>query len=118
VKLDQIVTEFELPISNDVRDFREHMVLRDPTMLISANYLSEVLINSGGTINEIFDVLIEDMFIVGRTSAGETIDLTDKAGETNLGGLLITDGKTVKDPRLTKIKSKFHSVLILTEFYR
>ncbi|MDA3842904.1 MAG: hypothetical protein PF588_00865 [Candidatus Kapabacteria bacterium] len=97
VKLDQIVTEFELPISNDVRDFREHMVLRDPTMLISANYLSEVLINSGGTINEIFDVLIEDMFIVGRTSAGETIDLTDKAGETNLGGLLITDGNMVKE---------------------
>ena len=97
VMLDQIVTEFDLPIGDDVRDFRDHLVLRDPTMVISANYLSEVLINSGGTINEIFDVLIEDMFIVGTTKSGETIDLTDKAGETNLGGLLITDGNMVKE---------------------
>lgn len=83
-----ITRSIGLPLTNDVKDFRDKFNLRTATLFVKANYLSPV--------KNIYNVLLKDVKIVGKRNGAGTMQLKNKDGSDNFGNFSIENGNYLK----------------------
>lgn len=84
-KVRDINEAIELPITEDIEDLRNNLEFTDAELIISANYLSD--------FENVFSVEFQDFSIVGINNTGDSKNLTDRDGNSNLGNIIVKNGK-------------------------
>lgn len=84
-KVRDISENVKLPLTDDVKELRNKIEFTNAQMILKADYISE--------FDEVFTAEFQNFRIEGISESGETIFLTDKDGNQNLGNVLIDNGK-------------------------
>lgn len=90
-----------LPLTDDVKDFRDKFNLKSANLSVKANYISSV--------KNIYDVKLKDVKIVGKRNDGSTMKLKTETGSENFGDFLITNGNYLRT--FTNINSNISEFL-------
>ncbi len=83
-----ITRAVSLPLTKDVKDFRDKFSLKSATLFIKANYISPV--------KNIYDVYLKNVKIMGIRNGGGTMVLKTETGLDNFGDILIQNGYRLK----------------------
>lgn len=84
-KVRDIRENIKLPLTDDVKELRNKIEFTNAEMILKADYISE--------FKDVFTAEFQNFRIEGISTSGETIFLTDKNGNQDLGNVLIDKGK-------------------------
>ena len=90
VVLKEVKNSVGLPITGDLEKFRDHVEIYDPVFTLQGNYFSPL------QPNELIDVLVDTLKVIGWRKNGQNKKLLDKNNNENLGNILFQNGSLTK----------------------